>query len=80
MKDPTAVQAPVWRPFALSKERVTGYFGLLDLMQCAKDPAQQTNRVLPLMVDKKVHYRVRKLFYGAEKPTRDHACLPAPRT
>ena len=54
--DARTVQAPVWRPFALSKEKVTGGVGLLNLLHFAKDVAQQTNRVLPLLVD--IHYRI----------------------
>ena len=60
------MQAPVWRPFALSKEKVTGGVGLLNLLHFAKDTAQQTNRVLPLLVDKNIHYRIPKLLYGAK--------------
>ena len=41
----------MWRPFALSKEKVTGGVGLLNLLHFAKDVAKQTNRVLPLLVD-----------------------------
>ena len=44
-RDTTAVQARVWRPFAPSKEKVTGGVGLLNLLQFEKDTAQQTNRV-----------------------------------
>ena len=64
-RDATTVQAPVWRPFALSKEKVTGRVGLLNLLHFAKDVAQQTNRVLPLLVDENIHYRILKLLYGA---------------
>ena len=60
------MQAPVWRPFALSKEKVTGGVGLLNLLHFAKDVAQQTNRVLPLLVDENIHYRILKLLYGAK--------------
>ena len=59
------MQAPVWRPLALSKERVTRGVGLLNLLHFAKDTAQQTNRVLTLLVDKNIHYRILKLLYGA---------------
>ena len=65
-RDTTAVQAPVWPPFALSKEKVTCGVGLLNLLQFAKDTAQQTNRVLPLLVDENIHYRILKLLYGAK--------------
>ena len=54
-RDARTVQAPVWRPFALSKERVTGGVGLLNLLHFAKDTTHQTNRVLPLLVDEKIH-------------------------
>ena len=60
------VQAPVWRTFALSKEKVTGGVGLLNLLHFAKDVAQQTNRVLRLLVDENIHYRILKLLYGAK--------------
>ena len=65
-RDATTVQAPVWRPFALSKEKVTGGVGLFNLLHFAKDVAQQTNRVLPLLVDENIHYRILKLLYGAK--------------
>ena len=64
--DRTDVQAPVWRSFALSKEKVTCGVGHLNLLQFAKDTAQHTNRVLPLLVDEKVHYKILKLLYGAK--------------
>ena len=57
-RDARTVQAPVWRPFALSKEKVTGVVGLLNLLHFAKDVAQQTNRVLQLLVDENIHYRI----------------------
>ena len=60
------MQAPVWRPFALSKEKVTAGVGLLNLLQFAEDTAQQTNRVLPLLVDENIHYRILKFLYGAK--------------
>ena len=66
MRDARTVQALVWRPFALSKEKVTGGVGLLNLLHFAKDVAQQTNRVLPLLVDENIHYRILKLLYGAK--------------
>ena len=49
------VQAPVWRPLALSKEKLTGGVGLLNLLHFANDTAQQTNRVLSPLVDEKIH-------------------------
>ena len=65
-RDTKALQAPVWRPFALSKEKVTGGVGPLNLLQFAKDTAQQTNRVSPLLVDENIHYRILKLLYSAK--------------
>ena len=65
-RDARTVQAPSWRPFVLSKEKVTGCVGLLHLLHFAKDTAQRTNRVLPLMVDENIHYRILKLLYGAK--------------
>ena len=50
MRDIAVVQALVWRPCALSKEKVTGGVGLFNLLQFANDTAQQTNKVLPLLV------------------------------
>ena len=60
------MQAPVSRPFALSKEKVTWGVGPLYLLQFAKDSAQQTNRNLPLLVDENIHYGILKLLYGAK--------------
>ena len=75
-RDTRTVQAPVWRPFALSKEKVTGGVGLLNLLQFAKDTAQQTNRVLPLLVDETIHYRILNFLYGAKnQPWNMHAYL-----
>ena len=65
-RDARTVQAPVWHPFALSKEKVTGGVGLSNLLHFAKDVAQQTNRVLLLLVDENIHYRILKLLYGAK--------------
>ena len=56
----------MWRPFALSKDKVTGGVGLLNLLQFAKDIAIQTNKVLLLLVDENIHYRIRKFLYGAK--------------
>ena len=61
-RDTTTVQAPVWRLFALSKEEVTGRVGLLNLLQFAKDTAQQTNRILLLLADENIHYRILKVL------------------
>ena len=69
--DTRNVQAPVWCPFALSKEKVTGCFSLLNLLQFAKNTAQQTNRVLPLLVDQNIHYRILKFLYGAKTQQRN---------
>ena len=65
-RDARTVQAPVWRPFALSKEKVTAGVGVLNVLHFAKANAQQTNRVLPLWVDENIHYRILKLLYGAK--------------
>ena len=65
-RDARTVQAPVWRLFALSKEKVTGCVGLLNFLHFAKNTAQQTNRVLPLLVDENIHYRILKLLYAAK--------------
>ena len=70
-RDARTVQAPVWRPFALSKEKVTGGVGLLNLLHFAKGVAQQTNRVLPLLVDENIHYRILELLYGAKNQRRN---------
>ena len=60
------MQAPVWRLFAQSKEKVTGGVGLLNLLTFVKDTAQKTNRVLPLLVDENIHYRILNFLYGAK--------------
>ena len=39
-RDTTTVQSPVWCPFALSKEKVLGGVGLLNLLQFVKNTAQ----------------------------------------
>ena len=63
-RDTGTVQTPVWRPFALSKEKVTGGAYLLNLLHFAKDT--QINRVLPLLVDENKHYRILKFLYRAK--------------
>ena len=60
------MQAPVCRLLALSKEKVTGGVVMLNLLQFANDTAQQTNRVLRLLVDGNIHYRILKFVYGAK--------------
>ena len=65
-RDSAAGQAPLWCPFALPKEKITCSVGVLTLLQFAEDTAQQTNSVLPLLVDENIHYRILKLFYWAE--------------
>ena len=60
------MQAPVWPPCALSKEKVTGGVGLLHLLPFAKHTAQRINRVLPLLFDENIHYRILKFLYGAK--------------
>ena len=65
-RDTRTVQAPVWRPFARSTEKVTGGVGVLNLLHFAKDTSQQTNRVPPLLVDENIHYRILKFLYGAK--------------
>ena len=60
------MQAPVWRPFALSKAKATGGVGLLNSLHFAKDTAQQTNGVPPLLVDENIHYRILRFLYRAE--------------
>ena len=65
-RDTRKVQAPVWRPFALSKENITGGVGLLNLLQFAQDAEQQTNRVLALLIDENIHYRILNVLYGAK--------------
>ena len=60
------MQALVWRPLAPSKEKVTGGVGLSNLLHFAKDTPQQTNRLLPLLVDENIYYRILKFLYGAK--------------
>ena len=48
------MKAPVWCPLAVSKKKVTGGVGLLNLLQFAKDAAQQTNGPLPLLVEENI--------------------------
>ena len=36
------------------------------LLHSAKDTAQQTNRVLPLLVDDNIYYRILKFLYAAK--------------
>ena len=55
----------MWRPFALSKQKVSGGVGLFNLLHFAKDTAKRTKRVLPLLDGKNIHYRMLKLLYGA---------------
>ena len=48
----------MWLPFALSKEKSICGVGLINLLQFAKHTAQQTNRVLLLLIDENVLYRL----------------------
>ena len=38
----------------------------VNLLQLVNDILQQTNRVLPLLVDENIHYTILKLLYGAK--------------
>ena len=60
------MHAPVWRLFALSKEKVTGGVDLLNLLPFEKDTAEQTNRFLPLLVQEHIYYRILKFLYAAK--------------
>ena len=59
------MQAPMWHPFAVSKEKVTRGVGLLHLLQFTNDTGQQSNSALPLLVDENTYYRILKRLYGA---------------
>lgn len=53
-----------WRPFSLTEQTVSGTVDLLDLLRSARDIQVRTRRVLPLLVDENIHYRVLRMLYS----------------
>ena len=54
----------MWRPLALSSEKVTRATGLVSLLRFAGTTAHQTNMLLPVLVDENIDYGKLKLMYG----------------
>ena len=54
-----------WRPLTLSEQNVSATVDLLELLQTARDVQQRTGRLMPLLVDENIHYRVMRMLYSA---------------
>ena len=65
---PVPAKRPHWRPLCLSKEKVSSNVSLLNLLQFTRDLAQHIRRVVPVLCDENIHYRICKMMYG-EKTT-----------
>ena len=54
-----------WLPYVLTEESVSSQLDLLNILQGLKAVQDQTRRVVPLLVDMDIHYRILKLIYGS---------------
>ena len=67
-------RAPVWRPFNLSEDVVSGQVGMLRVLRFLKETVVPHVRApLPLLVDVNLWYRQVKLVYGREAQRWDAA-------
>ena len=57
-------QRMVWKPWNLAEQQVGNNQDLLMLLLDVVDVQQFTGRVLPLLVDENIHYRVLRLLYS----------------
>jgi hypothetical protein len=60
----TEMRSLQWLPYMMTEETVSSQHDLLSILFDLKDLRLQTRRVLPLLVDMDIHYRVMKLIYG----------------
>ena len=65
---PVRAKRPHWRPLCLSQEKVSGNVLLFNRLQFARDLAQHTRPVVPVLCDENIHHRICKMMYG-EKTT-----------
>jgi hypothetical protein len=71
----TQVSSLQWEPLALSQSRVGDNLGLLEVAAAVLEVQEQTQRVLPLLVDEKIHYSLCKRLYAQRWQTWDMAAL-----
>ena len=71
----TQVRSVQWQPLALSESRVSDNVGLLEVAAAAVEVQKQTRRVLPLLVDEKIHYSLCKRLYAQRWQAWDMAGL-----
>ena len=60
-----------WTPYVLTEYTVSLQADLLHILGDLESLQKHTKRVLPLLVDMDIHYRVMKLVYGASTSTFD---------
>lgn len=60
-----------WLPYILTEESVSSQLDLLSILESIRSLHNQTRRVVPLLVDMDIHYRILKLIYGSGNVDRD---------
>ena len=68
-------QRMIWKPWNLAEQQVGNNQDLLMLLLDVVDVQRFTGRVLPLLVDKNIHYRVLRLLYSTSLLKWDVACV-----
>ena len=53
-----------WRPYVITPETVSSQRDLLSIVHGLRELHRHTRRVVPLLIDMDVHYRLMKLVYG----------------
>ena len=61
----TAVHSTPWHPFMLSELQSGTQSDLLALVIAVAEIQDQTERVLPVLVDEKIHYSIMKMLYSS---------------
>ena len=61
-----------WLPYAITEKTVSSQADLLDILCDLESLRLRTRRVLPLLVDMDIHYRIMKLMYGESLSVYDY--------
>ena len=67
----TGMRSLQWTPYLLTEYTVSSQCDLLQILDDLDSLQQHTKRVLPLLVDMDIHYRVMKLIYGVSTSSFD---------
>ena len=69
----TGMRSLQWLPYQLTEETVSSQIDLLNILESIRTLHNQTRRVVPLLVDMDIHYRILKLIYSASTVHRNFA-------